>query len=309
MNITFRQLKGFMLVAAYRNFTRAADQMHMTQAGLSGMISDLERQLDCPLFERTTRSVKLTKEGQRFLPTAELVVSQLEEASANIRKASVESRKRLVVAMTPVFATIFAPRVFRAFSQQHPNIELIIRDIPSRDVKRYVDEGEVDVGFGIYLKTERNIRLRSILKFEFLYLQRSPAGQRLYDVSSGLPLMDWQAVPIEELVCLPGDTPVQEAINSHLSRLPGWSGAKYIYNDMQTVLAMVASGMGGSVLPSLILPSCLGLSVSAHKLVQPASEIDFYEVTKKGRITSPMMAPFVEVLSDTVSAMCNTGPA
>jgi DNA-binding transcriptional LysR family regulator len=70
MLISTRQLRAFLSVVKYGNFTKAADRMHITQAGQSGMIRELETQLQCRLFNRTTRSVELTEAGSLvFLAT------------------------------------------------------------------------------------------------------------------------------------------------------------------------------------------------------------------------------------------------
>ena len=64
MNISFKQLKGFIAVARHENFTRAAEDIHLTQAGISALVRDLEIQLGFDLFRRTTRKVVLTENGR-----------------------------------------------------------------------------------------------------------------------------------------------------------------------------------------------------------------------------------------------------
>jgi DNA-binding transcriptional LysR family regulator len=88
MNITLRQLKAFQLTARYRSFSRAAEQLFITQSGMSVMVRELESQLGFPLFERTTRRVNLTEFGSRFLPVADRCLLDLEAAAINIRRAA-----------------------------------------------------------------------------------------------------------------------------------------------------------------------------------------------------------------------------
>ena len=80
MNPSYRQLKAFLAAARFRNFTKASQQMHITQAGLSAMIKELEAQVGCRLLYRTTRLVDLTPEGQAFLPSAEAAVAAIDAA-------------------------------------------------------------------------------------------------------------------------------------------------------------------------------------------------------------------------------------
>src|SRR3979490_338717 len=88
MNITSRQLKAFLLTARYQSFSRAADQLFITQSGMSVLVRELEAQLGFRLFERTTRKVALTEFGSKFLPVADRSLVELEAAAANIGRSA-----------------------------------------------------------------------------------------------------------------------------------------------------------------------------------------------------------------------------
>ena len=104
MNLTQRQMQAFLAVARLRHFTRAAEQLHITQAGLSAMMKDLEAQLDCRLFDRTTRSVSLTEEGLQLVPVADRLVTELQAVRDAIHHVSFKARSVLTVGVTPVVA-------------------------------------------------------------------------------------------------------------------------------------------------------------------------------------------------------------
>lgn len=87
MNLSTRQLRAFLQVARVGNFTRAAEQAHITQAGLSILIREMERQLGCRLFDRTTRVVSLTPAGRRLLPVVERMVTDLDDVAAELGAA------------------------------------------------------------------------------------------------------------------------------------------------------------------------------------------------------------------------------
>ena len=97
MNITSRQLTAFVLIARHESFSRAAEQMYITQSGISLIVRDLEYQLGFRLFDRTTRSVKVSELGSRFLPIATRCLSELEGAAENIRRSTPVAVKRLLV--------------------------------------------------------------------------------------------------------------------------------------------------------------------------------------------------------------------
>src|SRR6185369_8249516 len=88
MNITTRQLKAFVLTARHQSFSRAAEELFITQSGMSVLVRELETQLGFRLFERTTRKVMLTDPGAMFLPVAERSLRELETAALHLSRAA-----------------------------------------------------------------------------------------------------------------------------------------------------------------------------------------------------------------------------
>lgn len=128
-----RLLNGIHVMAAVvtgRSFVRAAEALDMSQPSVSRAISRLESRLGLRLFERTTRSVRLTDEGRSFYEQVMPLVHRLEEATAAASGASVAIRGRLRVNIDPFFSrSILAPQL-PVFLQRFPHIqlELVARD-------------------------------------------------------------------------------------------------------------------------------------------------------------------------------------
>src|SRR5690606_17470585 len=119
---------AFVSVAQLGSFTRASEKAHMTQSGLSIMIRELEGQLGCRLFNRTTRSVKLTAAGERLLPYAISATEGLATAMAYYAKLEVEHQRALRIGCTPMFAASFLPISLQDFQEAHPHITLQLID-------------------------------------------------------------------------------------------------------------------------------------------------------------------------------------
>ena len=77
MNVTLRQLNAFINVAETSSFTRASDKMHLTQSAVSGLIKELENNLEVLLFDRTTRQLSLSVVGYHLLPQARRVLNEM----------------------------------------------------------------------------------------------------------------------------------------------------------------------------------------------------------------------------------------
>src|SRR5690606_936367 len=205
MNISAKQLRGFLLVANLRSFSRAAEQIHLTQAGVSSLIRELEVQFNCRLFDRSTRSVSLTREGQSLLGPAERILHEIEAAAMSVRASAEQTRRLLTVAVTPISGAALAPSVCRGFAQIDPSMEIRVQDVPQPEIQRMVERGDVDMGFSIFMKPTGGIALRSLLEFQLVCV--APAG---YFRSMRLPRrrnkflgLAWSDLPNVPLLSLP----------------------------------------------------------------------------------------------------------
>ena len=109
MNLSTRQMRAFLHVARLGNFTRAAEQAHITQAGLSILIREMEKQLACRLFDRTTRVVTLTPAGRRLLPVVERLLTDLDDVAAQLGAEGDAARQTLRIAATPLVSSHLLP--------------------------------------------------------------------------------------------------------------------------------------------------------------------------------------------------------
>src|SRR4051794_32454589 len=122
MNISTRQLQAFLEIARLQSFTKAAERVHISQAGLSMMVKELEQQIGSRLFDRTTRSVVLTDAGRRLQPVASRVVADLAAVAQAIGEADAKVFSTLRIAATPLISGSLLPLVFRSFRDSHPAV-------------------------------------------------------------------------------------------------------------------------------------------------------------------------------------------
>ena len=99
------KLRSFVAVATHRSFRKASTQMNLSQPALSAHIRDLEEGLGCSLFHRTTRSVRLTSEGERLLGRVRQALYEIDTGLAELRDHVTLRRGRVMVACLPTFAS------------------------------------------------------------------------------------------------------------------------------------------------------------------------------------------------------------
>ncbi|MGB3071556.1 MAG: LysR family transcriptional regulator [Ottowia sp.] len=148
MNVTFRQLRAFSHVARLGSFSHAAESLSLTSGALSHLIRDLEAEVGVRLFERTTRSVGLSKAGEIYLPHAERVLNELAAAALCAKDLREGKSGSVRIAATHLLAAIKLPSLMVAYQASFPETRLVLRDAKPDVLIELVASGEVDLALG-----------------------------------------------------------------------------------------------------------------------------------------------------------------
>ena len=131
MNVTLRQLRVFESVARLLSYTRAAEELHLSQPAVSMQIRQLEDNLGLPLFERVGKQVYLTEAGQQMSHYSRGVEQQLSEAEPVLENLKGLRQGRLVLAVAST-ANYFVPRLFAEFNKKYEAVSLSL-DVTNRE--------------------------------------------------------------------------------------------------------------------------------------------------------------------------------
>jgi len=142
--VDLRQLRYFVAVAEAGSLTRAAGRLHIAQQSLSEQIRALEAQFGAPLFERSSRGVRLTDVGTVLLREARPLLAQAERTLETTRRAARGEGGTLRVGFLSSVANYVLPPVVRAFRERHPEVTLHVEDvlIAALPVRRGCDKPE-----------------------------------------------------------------------------------------------------------------------------------------------------------------------
>lgn len=145
MNTT--QLECFMEVANFLNFSRAAEHLRITQPAVSHQITALEDELGVKLFQRTSKSVRLTKEGYLFIQYAGEILKLSRLSRARVKEAGQTAAQRLVIGCrNPTELRFLAPALERLRAER-PEVLPVLRLIPFDSLENLLEEGEIHMIF------------------------------------------------------------------------------------------------------------------------------------------------------------------
>jgi DNA-binding transcriptional LysR family regulator len=241
-----RQLRYFVAVAEERHFGRAAQRLHMSQPPLSMQIKALERELGIGLLERTSRRVALTDAGRAFLERAKIILGAVEEAREVARGAEQGLQGRLEVGFISSASLSLLPPSIRLFRERFGGVELELKELTSAQQIDALYEGGIRVGLVRLPLRAPGIRFEPVLEERLVVA-----------LPSGHALEDLDRVSLEMIVDLPLIFFTRQLIPGFhaqivelFQRVGAFPKVAQHAVHLQTIVGLVASGVGIAILPS-----------------------------------------------------------
>jgi DNA-binding transcriptional LysR family regulator len=241
-----RQLRYFVAVAEERHYGRAAQRLHMSQPPLSMQIKALERELGIELLERTSRRVALTDAGRAFLERAKTILGAVEEAREVARGAEQGTQGRLEVGFISSATLSLLPPAIRLFRERFGGVEVELKELTSAQQIDALYEGGIRVGLVRLPLRAPGIRFEPVLEERLVVA-----------LPSGHALEDLDRVSLETIVDLPLIFFTRQLIPGFhaqivelFQRVGAFPKVAQHAVHLQTIVGLVASGVGIAILPS-----------------------------------------------------------
>lgn len=280
MNVTLRQLRVFIEVARLKSFSRAGEEIGLTQSAVSRCVRELEAELGLKLIDRTTRDVQLTDVGANLIASVSRLLGDLDDTLREIREIGEQRRGRVIVAASPTIACRLMPRVVAASERQFPFVTLGLRDDVQSDVLRKVKSSEVDFGVVIEPLDVADLVCEPLMIDSFCLVARADHALASY------AQVPWTALNGERLVLLDHASGSRPLIDAALAAQRVNASVVQELGHSATVFGLVEAGIGVSVLPWLSLPLPAGSSLVARPLT-PRAERTVELVRRRDRSLSP----------------------
>lgn len=298
MNITFRQLRAFAVVADCGSFSRAADKLFLTQSALSGLIKDLETTLSVKLFDRTTRQVSLSTVGEQLLPQAKRVLNEIAMLEREVTALTELEQGEIRLAVSQQFAASSIPALIAEFYQRYPNISITLVDCSVENVLNHLQNMEVDLGIGA--EREHSEAIEADFLFEMPFFVVLPADHKLTKFDK----VTWSQLQHEPLISLYG--PFSQKLANELPKtlVDTVFQPKYQVNLMSTALGMTRQNLGLTICLPFAADWVQQQGLSMRLLTQPIIQRRFYLYRQKNRALSPA----VMALSDFIVQYLQENP-
>ena len=247
-DLSTRQLRAFAALADQRNFTRAAQRCHLSQPAFSALIRTLEETVGARLFDRDTRSVQLTPEGQQFEGSARRLLDDMQGLIGDLSDRVERRKGRVSVAALPSLAAGWLPDILAEFMRTWPGIAVELHDALSDACIAHVRNHTAD--FALSASEARSasaadLRSTRLCSDRFHLVCR--ADHPLASVGRLLPK---QLAPYP-FIQMTRNSSVRQALDAALHPLR--LNTLFEVEHLATVTGLIEAGVGISVVPTLTL--------------------------------------------------------
>ena len=283
MNLDY--LRYFVKLAQVGHYTRASEQLNISQPSLSHAVRQLEEELGVPLFERQGRNTQLTQFGAEFLDCAARTLATLDEGVTSLRrKARGEGLIRL--GFLRVLGTEYVPRLAARFLAAHPDrqIQFTFHSGRTQELLEGLADRRYDLVFCSRPAPELGLTAVPVRAQELVLIV--PPGHPLAG-RSGVSLAEAAPYP---MVCFSRDSGLRAVVDELFDALGVRPQVAWETEEDQVVAGLVAQGFGIAVVPEMDVLHQLDLV--ALPITAPPYRRDFFLVHDDRRFLSPAARAF-----------------
>jgi len=243
--VELKQLRYFIAVAEEGHFGRAAEKLHRSQPPVSMQIMKLEEELGVKLFDRNTRTVKLTDAGEVFLEKARAILHATEQAKASVGSASQGLQGNLKLGFVSSAALSLLPLVLKRYKEIYPDVELTLLELATAKQYEALAKGEIRVGIIRSSTPSSEIEVKPVVSEGYLVALPEKHPLAKHDVLKISDLAQ-EAIIGSPRALMPSFVDGLVELFAEAGLVPNFSQEAI---HLQTMVSLVAAEMGIAILP------------------------------------------------------------
>jgi LysR family transcriptional regulator, hydrogen peroxide-inducible genes activator len=261
-----QQLRYVVAVARTGNFSRAAEQCHVSQPSLSQQILKLEDELGERLFDRMKRVAKLTPHGEAFLRRAVHILHEVDAAKRDVTEAKDLLRGTITVGVLPTIAPYLLPEAMAKFTEKYSGVEIVVHEDTTAQLLKHTLAYEIDFALVSQPINDERLVVRDMFAEELLLAL--PPGHPLTRKRNikVADLADDRLIVMKEGHCL-GDQVLRFCERHDWRPQISFRSAQ-----LETIQALVRAGLGISLIPAMAVQGNVDDTLEYRSLKSPRPE-------------------------------------
>jgi LysR family hydrogen peroxide-inducible transcriptional activator len=295
MNLTMelRQLQYAIQIAIERNFSRAAEKLHIAQPSLSQQLSKLEKEIGVLLFQRSTNSVELTHAGSLFVEKSQKILDMVEQLKKEMEDISQMKKGRLVVGSMPITGSTILPFVVPVFQAAYPDIEITLVEETSSNLETLTMNGQTDISLLSLPLREDSLVYETLLEEEIVL-----AVPPLHRLAASKEPIRIEQLEKEAFIALKKGQGFRKLTLELCQKAGITPNIVFESSNMETVQSLVAAGMGIGFVPYLISKRSFSELSPIHLTLEGRPTRTLVIAYRKGRYISKAAEAFVSTMKE-----------
>jgi DNA-binding transcriptional LysR family regulator len=245
--IELSHLRYFAVLAEELHFGRAAARLHMAQPPLTRQIQMLEARLACRLFERNSRSTRLTVAGAQLAERARSILAAADQAFGALERMGRGEAGQLTLATAPSLMLGALPQSIRRFRRKYPDVEFRLTEMASSAILDAVQVGTADVG--LLRGADRQAGIETYLRWQEPMVAILPPGPAAIDARAVLKQLRSQPFVLFPRQLGPA---FYDEVMSYCKRMGAMPVVAQEARQWSSILSLVSAGMGVSIGPESV---------------------------------------------------------
>ena len=245
--MTITQLRYVLVVAEYKNFTKAAEKAFVTQPTLSMQIQKLEEELDVLIFDRSTKPIRLTTAGERIVNQARNIVNEAERIQDIVDQQKGYVGGEFKLGIIPTITPTLLPMFLKTFIKKYPKVHLKIEELNTDEILKKLVEGHLDAAIAATPLENEKIKER-VLYYEPFVGYLNPQ-HRLYKEKN----INIQDLDLNDILLLEDGHCFRDGV-INLCKSSGKNTQERFHlesGSFETLIKLANEGLGMTLLPYL----------------------------------------------------------
>ena len=287
--MNLKHLSYFVDISKRESFTKAADDIYVSQSALSKSVKSLEQELNVTLIDRTSKSFNLTEEGRTLYVEGEKLLQYIDESQDEIIEKIHRSRRGLRIGVPPVISTVYFSQLLFRFVKQYPNIELEISEVGANIVQNQINAGNIDIG----------VVILPIINTDNYHIIPAMSSDNALIVNKDHPLasrdeVDFKELEHEDFLILDRTYMLHDRIIKHCEIAGFYPHITTESSQWDFLAEMVAYNQGISILPVPIMKRFYSSDrIKMIRLKEPEFPWNIAMIFKKEKLITAQMEEFI----------------
>lgn len=288
----FLNLSYFVKTVECESFTKAAEELYISQSAISKAIRNLEEELNTNLIERKYRKFTLTEEGKVVYEFAKDVLGYYKLKERDMLKKLEEADSILRFGLAPTSGSIFFYSAIYKFKDKYPNIDLKIEDITSTYIVEKLLKNEIDMGVTITPFNDNRFEIYNVFKSEAILI----VGRE--HILSNKDSVDFSDLKNEKFLQVKKDFMYYNVFLDHCKKAGFIPNIVFENNQWDLIIEMVSANQGVTILPKPLVDNYSKEKIHQVHLKNPEFHWGLNLIFLKSKILTRPMKNFLEICKE-----------